>query len=727
MSTFPRHSDQTATQPAPQISEDRRQTVETARRSWIRNLIDLSRRNNLLYFRPLKTGTLELTSASSERLRDLLIGERVSAAKLLPNLEDDLLAKILRDISRRALENSEEKGLSTLFVTLGMATWPALDGGRPAGAPVLLLPITISKKEGSNSYYLSAAGGFQLNLVLLHVLEDQFKVKLQPEELLAEFAGEEEEGKVLDIKGLCGKIQRLMADARGFEIGFQVVLGNFAFQKMAMVKDLQERASDLPVHDVIAAIAGDSKAKSALNAEQTDPDPREFDCIPPDIEFLVLDADSSQQRAIAAVLADQSRVIHGPPGTGKSQTITNLIASLAAAGRRILFVAEKKAALEVVKRRLEEVGLGHLAIDLHGADLSPKKVMLQVAHALEVVRSSVPVNCQQVHAQLVERRGRLNSHVERMHCHREPTGMSVYEMQGLLLRLGRTVNAATRWRGAELARLTPSVSQQVTDLLAEAGGLASLFLRTDLSPWTGATLADGEAVQRALDLVQQMRTETWPECLASIDAVVVQTGLKRPTALATLKEFAELLESVERTLSNYSQPLYQQNLESILHDLSPGRNGGLSAAWALCTSGTYRRARATILSVRNGKAPSKVLFSEVTAAGGELKRWATASDGKSLPMRVDDSAKHVAALERLSRDADILAKILPERRTDQFSLDEVTSLTSALEADRRTPFQLPKLHQIERSLEAAGVGKLVAEIRLRKPETRLWLVIFRDA
>lgn len=128
MSTFPRHSDQTATWPAPQISEERRQTVETARQSWIRKLIDLSRRNNLLYFRPLKTGTLELTSAPSERLRDLLVGESVLAAKLLPNLEDDLLAKILRDISRRALENSEEKGLSTLFVTLGMATWSAAAG-----------------------------------------------------------------------------------------------------------------------------------------------------------------------------------------------------------------------------------------------------------------------------------------------------------------------------------------------------------------------------------------------------------------------------------------------------------------------------------------------------------------------------------------------------------------------------------------------------------------------
>lgn len=115
-----------------------------------------------------------------------------------------------------------------------MATWPPLDGGRPAESPVLLLPVAISKKEGSNSYYLASTGAFQLNLVLLHVLEDQFKLKLRPENLLAEFAGGEDEGTIFDIKGLCENIQRGMADARGFEIGLQVILGNFAFQKMAM-------------------------------------------------------------------------------------------------------------------------------------------------------------------------------------------------------------------------------------------------------------------------------------------------------------------------------------------------------------------------------------------------------------------------------------------------------------------------------------------------------------
>ena len=140
---------------------------KNARQSWIRKLIDLSRRNNLLYFRPLKRGTLDLTSAPSERLHDLLMGQSVAVAKLAPDLEDEALTKIVRDKFRLALQNSEEKGLSTLFVTFGMATWPSLDGDRPAESPVLLLPVAISKKEGSNSYYLASTGNFQLNLVLL--------------------------------------------------------------------------------------------------------------------------------------------------------------------------------------------------------------------------------------------------------------------------------------------------------------------------------------------------------------------------------------------------------------------------------------------------------------------------------------------------------------------------------------------------------------------------------
>jgi hypothetical protein len=117
------------------VSAPRREAVDRARQSWIRKLIDLSRRNNLLYYRPLKTGTLDLTSAESSGMATLLSGvEPVSIEKLLPNGKDESVTKVVRDIARRAQANAEEKGLRTLFVALGMATWNSIDSGRPADA-----------------------------------------------------------------------------------------------------------------------------------------------------------------------------------------------------------------------------------------------------------------------------------------------------------------------------------------------------------------------------------------------------------------------------------------------------------------------------------------------------------------------------------------------------------------------------------------------------------------
>jgi hypothetical protein len=712
----------------PRITDARRNTVEAARQGWIRKLIDLSRRNNLLYYRPLKTGTLDLSSAPAEGLRELLVGGSVSASKLLPDLEDDALAKAFRDISRRALENLEEKGLNTLFLTFGAATWPALDGGRPTEAPVLLLPIGLSKREGSNSYHLSSTGGFQLNLVLLHVMQDQFKLTLQPEELLTEFAGDSDEGTVFDVKGLCGEIQRRMAETKGFEIWPRVILGNFAFQKMAMVKDLQERANELVGHDVVAAIAGDVGAKSEINAGQTDPNPTEFDTIPPENEFAVLDADSSQQRAIVSVLAGQSRVIHGPPGTGKSQTITNLITSLAAVGKRILFVAEKKAALDVVKRRLDEVDLGHLAIVLHGADLSPRKVMQQVARTLEVVRSAVPVDCREVHTRLVERRNRLNAHVARMHTLREPTRKSVYEMQGVLLRLSGSVHTSTRWRGVELSSLTPPNDRRIADLLTEASGFASLFLRTDSSPWTGAILADGTAVQRALDLVQRTHAETLPRFIESAGDVVAKMKLRRPESAMEASELADLLEEVQATLSLYSPEVYACDLESILRDLTPGKRGGFAAVWAWCSSGRYRRARKSVFAMRIAeKASSAELATEVSDAAAQSQRWRSWAGGNSAPLPLPDAGKHIQNLRGVCEDAAALSEIMPLRRVAHLPIELLVQLVSSLVADQRTPFQIPKLTQIESGLDNAGAGKLVEEIRARGLEAKAWPSLFLHA
>jgi very-short-patch-repair endonuclease len=707
------------------LSQKRKELVERARQGWIKKLIDLSRRNRLLYYLPSKTGILDLSAADPERMVALLSGETVPVRRLLPGASDEALRTALRNIGRQALVNAEEKGLQTLFVVLGMASWPALDGGRPAESPVLLLPVSLGiGAQGSQSFPLARAGNIQVNLVLLHVLERQFGIELTAEDLISHLLGDDE-GEPFDPGPLYAELRNRAGEVPGFQVKACAVLGNFAFQKMAMVKDLQERAEELEAHDIIAAIAGDSDARSAAGASEQGVDPRELDGTPPENEFVILDADSSQQCAIHGILAEQNAVVHGPPGTGKSQTIANLIASLAAIGKRVLFVAEKRAALDVVLSRLNNVGLGHLAIDLHGADLSPRRVIQQVARTLDAVRASTPVDCGGLHSQLVERRNRLNRHVDRLHVRREPAGKSIYELQGALLRLGRLVTPSTRWRGEELNRLTSPLAERVRDLLIEVGGFRALFLRTNPSPWTGAGLPTGEAVQRALDIVARMSNETCPNFLASLHSVLTDCRLMLPTSVRGVAELTALLDGVQRTLDEHSEKLYRYDLSGLLRDLAPAGRGLLPTVWAWCTSAGFRRARAAMVALRlaGGASPQQLLSGAVRAAD-ELTKWRRVAQEGSLPCGIPAYELHRKNFQSLFNDVAALGEVLARRRLQEMSIDELGALVRSLAKDGQTPYEIPKLTEIESALDKAGVARLVAEIRAKQPVERTWPLMF---
>lgn len=221
-----------------------------------------------------------------------------------------------------------------------------------------------------------------------------------------------------------------------------------------MVNDLKEAASLMSHHDLIAAIAGDDQARAGITRAQVDIDPHSLDGHAPETEFCVVESDSSQQCAIDGIAVGQSAVVYGPPGTGKSQTITNLISTLVGKGKTVLFVAEKRAALEVVQQRLTRSQLGHIAIDLHGAELSSKKVMQRVAETLNAVRNAKQPDCDGLHREFVERRKRLNEHDRRMHTLSVRTNMTLFMMQGKLLLLSGETRSEVRWRGPELEKLS---------------------------------------------------------------------------------------------------------------------------------------------------------------------------------------------------------------------------------------------------------------------------------
>src|SRR6266540_4365796 len=298
--------------------------VAAAVRAWTGQLIDLGGRNTLLYYKDLKQGTLDLGPYSGAE-----------------------------PVALDALLGSRTVRLSEMFNPRGTAT--------PA-APVLLRLANLAPRGGAGEDFdLSLPGEWEINPTLLHLLDVDHGVKVEAEDLL-ELLDEDVEPP--DASAVFERLTKAASSVAGFAISDRFVLGNFSYAKLPMVKDLESATEALVQNELICAIAGDEAARDAVRSRHPAVSLDEPDHTPVADEFLVLDADASQSYVINAVVKGADLVVEGPPGTGKSQTIANLIATLAARGQRVLFVAEKRAAIDAVLDRLRHAGLADLVLDL---------------------------------------------------------------------------------------------------------------------------------------------------------------------------------------------------------------------------------------------------------------------------------------------------------------------------------------------------------------------------
>jgi very-short-patch-repair endonuclease len=708
--------------------------IDAARDGWTNRLIDLSRRNNLLFYKPVTSGTLELP-ISPRMIAFLRDGETLPISDLLASDQDKIPS--IRAISRKGLENLEEKGLSTLYLALGRCTWTADDGGRDPVAPILLVPIGLKLKgQDLPATEVDLAGEIKVNPVLLHIFNRELNLSIAPETLLSLYShendadtsengtGADETQGTVSLQAVLDFLNGQASKLPGFKAESFAVIGNFSFQKLSMVRDLENHRAELTANDVVAAIAGDSAARRKLGASQIETDPTSLDKILPDNEFAVVEADSSQQCAIAGICAGQSAVIHGPPGTGKSQTITNLIATLIANGKKVLFVAEKRAALEVVMNRLTAVGLDHLAIDLHGAEQTPKKVMERVARTLNTVREALKPITEVVHEQFVDRRSKLNLHDAKMHAAHAPTQQTVFAMQGALLRLPSNITSTLRWRGADLMQITPKVAKRVLDLLGEAAGFETLFNRSDSSPWTGIELKDGQAVQNAVDLAGRLSYETIPSLSECVHRTAKSSGLRHPKTMEEINELLALLKQADRILSKYSPDVFAE-ASNLLTALHPGQGGGIHGVWLRLTNGDYKAASKKAVALRKGeKASGVVIFRELSEANQTQDKWQELSGSGGVPKSVPE----MVACDEIHQTANAglcALEAICKSSWNGLELSEVSARVLSLASDNTTPYRINRLYEIEQELYSLGVQRLVDEIRTTRRPANQWGALFQ--
>ncbi len=223
-----------------------------------------------------------------------------------------------------------------------------------SGSTCLLRPIRLQPNNAAQTKFrLTTEGDWILNEALMTTLFHEFSIRLSSNEVM-DPNWDLERLAVREISHTFGRILDATMTEPSFTIkDDSVVVGHFMYRKLPMVNDLRDNIDQLSAHNVIASLAGDEGARRAI-AKVKDVHPSRPGHIPPASEYLILDADSSQNGVINTALQGTSFVVQGPPGTGKSQTITNLITTMMANGKSVLFVAEKRATIDAVIKRVME-------------------------------------------------------------------------------------------------------------------------------------------------------------------------------------------------------------------------------------------------------------------------------------------------------------------------------------------------------------------------------------
>jgi hypothetical protein len=597
---------------------------------WQRKLLDLSLRNNLLCFKAGKKslrldapdpGYLEDILADGHSLKlltrpDLMDGndprsqaihegrerenvhrqhalDALKRNEVFVGLAQDEMESRLVELYRTARTTVQEGGSNTLYLALGFLSWNRDDkDDKKYRAPLILVPVSLDRRSARSGFSLKLYDDeARFNPTLLEMLRQDFELELgvHDTELPKDDHG-------LDVAGIWKTVSNAIKDVKGWEVVEDVVLATFSFAKYLMWKDLTERTEQLKLNAVVRHLI--DTPRDSYNSTVEFPDARKLDVeLPVKETYCPLPADSSQLSAVVAGSRGKDFVLIGPPGTGKSQTISNLIAQCLAERKRVLFVSEKMAALDVVYRRLADVGLGRFCLELHSNKARKTEVLEQLRTSWDATSTMAPEEWHAEAARLEALRAQLNGYVERLHL-RHSNGLSVYEAIGKVVSGSDFLALHLSWPSAQIhdsvAMRELRETVELLDVHAKVMGAGELtsnplahIRQTEWSPlWQAALLDTARSVGPAVKTFEAATTGLNEAIGLPILPLVprVREGLRRlaavlPTASGQdwgfvlrpdaksivdgLRQAAPLLDLHRRTYAALSIPRGAEALENL--------------------------------------------------------------------------------------------------------------------------------------------------------------------
>lgn len=420
--------------------------------TWKKLLLDFGKRNRLINFKDNKRSNVRITSPSCESLFSIIviqekeiefpcvefIGDEfddendelydvISKGDVKTSKRPKELLKALKHLRYRANTSIEEQGCNILYLAFGLLKWKEReDSTQIFYAPLILVPVKLTVESLTSPYKLSLyENEIVVNPTLVYKLENDFGIVLPDFDVTHD-----------EIETYFCKIENLIETQR-WSVERCVNLTILSFLKINMYRDLERNEDKLNANVVVSAIVGEQpplQIPDELNNYDHDKNERPIDT------FQVVDADSSQQDAILLSKKGISFVLQGPPGTGKSQTITNIIAEAIADGKKVLFVSEKVAALQVVYNRLAKVGLADFCFSLHSHKANKKEILHELANSISLNRKKVREEALHELTVLEKKRQELNDYQLQLHTPCSKLNISIFDINGRLAKLEQTPN-----------------------------------------------------------------------------------------------------------------------------------------------------------------------------------------------------------------------------------------------------------------------------------------------
>lgn len=498
---------------------------------------------------PLELIDQRATEGQDEALHQQRTGESISAEYAREQLTEnnvvfvDLPREELHERSvklyRKAQTALQEGGANTLYLALGFLRWKKNERDNNHLAPLILLPVALKRPVvRTDGVKLTAYDDEpRFNTTLLQMLRTDRDINIRG---LEGELPKDENG--IDVLQVWNMVRNEIMDTQGFEVVPAVALSHFSFAKYLMWKDLVDRTDQLQKNKVVKHLLSVNDNPYAGEAPPIDPKRLDRDYKPADL-LLPLPADSSQMAAVATADQGNNFIIIGPPGTGKSQTIANLVAHTLGKGKTVLFASEKTAALEVVRRRLQDLGLGRFCLELHSNKARKADVIEHLRSAWNQT-ATAPADWRRQGEELAKTRDQLNRFVERMHKKRR-NGMTAHEAIGVKIRDGDIAGrVALSWPTAEQhdEAALDAMRAAVQNLAIPAKEVDDVdstpFRLIATSAWTPAWERQIGEQATQLSTTTQIAKKA---CDALLKAMKLDLPPASPTRLAALSRLARLI------------------------------------------------------------------------------------------------------------------------------------------------------------------------------------------